>query len=184
MTLLETEIETERLLLRVPRLEDAPGVVALVSDPVAMEFIGGVHPRAAADPGFVVRSWLERWDDNGCGPFSIVRRLDGRWLGRAGILVWDVRTWTQTTFASSSEHAQPELGWALAREHWGNGYATEAVRAVREWAYAELRPARLVSAIAPGNVRSERLAARLGATPAETVELFDNGPHVLWEHAQ
>ena len=182
MTELETELETERLLLRVPRLEDAPAVVALVSDPVAMEFIGGVHPRAAADPGFVVRRWLQRWDENGCGPFSIIRRHDGRWLGRTGILVWDVRSWTHTTFAGAGEHAQPELGWALAREHWGQGYATEAVLAVREWAYAERGIERLVSLIAPANVRSQRLAERLGATPGETVELFDGGPHVAWEH--
>lgn len=175
-------IETERLLLRKPAFEDALAVVGLVSDPVAMEFLGGVHPRAAADPLYVVRRWLERWDDNGCGPFSIIRRVDGRWLGRTGILVWDMRTWTHTTLARAGEHAQPELGWALLREHWGNGYATEACRAVREWAYAELCPDRLVSLIAPANVRSQQLAERLGATPGETVDLFDTGPAVVWEH--
>ena len=175
-------IETPRLLLRKPTFEDAPAVVGLVSDPVAMEFLGGVHPAAAADPIFVVRRWLERWDDNGCGPFSIVRRSDGRWLGRTGILVWDVRTWTHTTFARAAEYAQPELGWALSREYWGNGYAAEASRAVRDWAYAEFSPDRLVSLIVPANVRSQRLAERLGATPGETVELFDNGTHVVWEH--
>ena len=177
-------IETERLLLRMPVLEDAEAALALITDPVAMEFIGGVHPSARSDPEFVVRRWLERWDQNGCGPFSIVRLEDGRWLGRTGVLVWDVRTWTHTTFASAGEHAQPELGWALAREHWGHGYATEAVRAVRDWAYAEREVELLVSAIAPANVRSQRLAERLGAKPGETVELFDNGPHVLWEHSR
>ena len=175
-------IETERLLLRKPQLEDAQAALALITDPVAMEFIGGVHPNAASDPAFVVRRWLERWDDNGCGPFSVVRREDGRWLGRTGLLIWDVRTRTHTTFATAGEHAQPELGWALAREHWGQGYATEAVLAAREWAYAERDVGRLVSAIAPANSRSQRLAQRLGATPGETVSLFDGGPHVLWEH--
>jgi RimJ/RimL family protein N-acetyltransferase len=53
---------------------------------------------------------------------------------------------------------------------------------VRDWAYVELQPARLVSAISPGNARSQRLAERLGCTPGETVNLFDGGPHVLWEH--
>jgi RimJ/RimL family protein N-acetyltransferase len=175
-------IEAERLLLRMPLLEDADAALDLITDPTAMEFIGGVHPEAATDPGFVIRRWLERWDDNGCGPFSIVRREDGRWLGRAGVLVWDVRTWTHTTFTSAGEFAQPELGWALAREHWGQGYATEAAFAVREWAYAERGVRRLVSLIAPDNVRSERLAQRLGATPGETVNLFDGGPHVVWKH--
>ena len=54
--------------------------------------------------------------------------------------------------------------------------------AVREWAYVERAVDRLVSAIAPANVRSQRLAERLGATPGETVSLFDGGPHVLWQH--
>jgi RimJ/RimL family protein N-acetyltransferase len=176
------ELRTERLVLRLPQLEDAQAALDLLTDPVAMEFIGGVHPDAASDPEFVVRRWLERWEANGCGPFSIVRRDDERWLGRTGLLVWDVRTWTHTTFDDAGEHAQPELGWALAREHWGSGYATEAVLAAREWARRYFGVDRLVSVIAPRNVRSQRLAQRLGAVPGETVNLFDGGPHVAWEH--
>jgi ribosomal-protein-alanine N-acetyltransferase len=108
--------------------------------------------------------------------------MDGRWLGRTGILVWDSRTWTHTTFAEAGEDAQPELGWALAREHWGMGYATEAAGAVREWAYDDLGVGRLISLIAPANVRSQRLAERLGCAPGETVRLWDTGPAVVWEH--
>jgi RimJ/RimL family protein N-acetyltransferase len=93
-----------------------------------------------------------------------------------------VRTWTHTTFANAGEFAQPELGWALAREHWGQGYATEAVTAAREWAYTERGLGRLISLIAPANVRSQRLAERLGCTRCETVELWDTGPAVVWEH--
>jgi RimJ/RimL family protein N-acetyltransferase len=177
----DVEIETERLLLRVPRPEDAAGARALLGDPDVMRFLGGATVPAEDVPAVVVR-WIARWDDNGCGPFSILRREDGRWLGRAGVLVWDVRTWTHTTFASAGEHAQPELGWALASEHWGRGYATEAALAVRDWAYGERNIERLVSVIAPDNDRSQRLALRLGATPGQTVDLFDNGPHVVWEH--
>ncbi len=175
-------IETPRLLLRKPVYEDGLAALDLYGDPVAMEFIGGVHPRVAADPGYGVGAGLRRWEDNDCGPPSIVRRMDGRWLGRVGILVWDARTWTYTTFAEAGEDAQPELGWALAREHWGQGYATEAATAVREWAYDERGIARLISLIAPANVRSQRLAERLGCTRSETVELWDTGPAEVWEH--
>jgi [ribosomal protein S5]-alanine N-acetyltransferase len=175
-------IETERLLLRKPVLVDAHAALALLTDPLAMEFIGGVQQEWTADPELVVRRWLKRWDDNDCGPFSIVRREDGQWLGRTGVLVWDARTWTHTTFAEAGEHAQPELGWALAQEHWGQGYATEAVLAVREWAYRERGFGSLISLIESSNLRSERLARRLGATPGETVVLFDGGPHVVWTH--
>jgi RimJ/RimL family protein N-acetyltransferase len=174
-------LETERLLLRPPLLEDAPGAASLLGDPKVMCWLGGrILP--AEDAPAVVAKWISRWDSNGCGPFSVFRREDGRWVGRVGVLVWDVRTWTHTTLAGGGEHAQPEVGWALPSEHWGQGYATEAALAVREWAYSELGFARLISLIDPANEASARVAQRLGATPGETVELFDNGPHVVWTH--
>jgi RimJ/RimL family protein N-acetyltransferase len=175
-------LETERLVLRLPRLEDAEAFAALFTDPVAMEFIGGVHPEASDAPEFPIRRWLERWARNGAGPLVAERREDGVVVGRAGLHVWDTSTWTPASYEDAGEHAQPELGWALIRAHWGHGYATEAAGAVREWAYADHGVERLVSVIAPANVRSARLAERLGCTPGETVTLFDTGPAVVWEH--
>ena len=174
-------IETERLVLRPPLPEDASSLHELHCDPVAMEFIGGVHPECE-EGEWVVGMWRARWAANGCGPFSIIRREDGRWLGRTGLLIWDTRTWAKTTYAEGGEHAQPELGWALVREHWGQGYATEAVFAAREWAFAEHGVERLVSVIAPANVRSASLAQRVGCTAGKTVTLFDTSPAVVWEH--
>jgi RimJ/RimL family protein N-acetyltransferase len=175
-------IETERLLLRMPVLEDAEAFVGLYTDPVAMEFIGGVHPNAASDPEYPIRIWLERWEQNGVGPLVAERRMDGAILGRAGLLVWDVRDWTHATPATAGEHAQPELGWAFIRAHWGKGYATEAARAVLEWAYRRQGVERLISLIAPDNVRSVGVAQRLGASPGETVTLSGGVTVVVWEH--
>ena len=174
-------IETERLILRKPRLADAQPFSALFTDPVAMEFIGGVHPDTTTDPEFPVRRWLERWEANGVGPLVAERREDGTVVGRAGLHIWDVSTWTPASYASAGEHAQPELGWALIRAHWGRGYATEAARAARYWA-RERGIERLISVIAPANVRSQRVAKKLGCTPGETVTLFDTGQAVIWEH--
>jgi RimJ/RimL family protein N-acetyltransferase len=75
-----------------------------------------------------------------------------------------------------------EIGWALVRAHWGRGYATEAARAVRDWARAERGYDRLISLIDPANVASQRVAERLGARPTETVQLFDSGDAVVWVH--
>jgi RimJ/RimL family protein N-acetyltransferase len=174
-------IETERLMLRMPRLEDAEPFFALFTDPVAMKFLGGVHPDVSKDPEFPVRRWLERWEANGVGPLVAERREDGVVVGRAGLVVWDTSAWTQTTYAEAGDHAQPELGWAVIPEHWGKGYATEAARAARDWARG-LGIERLISVIAPANVRSQRVAERLGCTPGETVTLFDTGEAVVWEH--
>jgi len=145
-----------------------------------MRFLGG-EPVPSEHVPAVVERWIDRWRD-GMGPFVVERREDGRFVGRCGILVWDTRTWRHTSLAEAGDHAQPELGWALARAEWGNGYATEAARAVRDWVRSERGVGRLVSLIATGNARSRRVAERLGARPAETVQLFDSGPAVVWVH--
>lgn len=177
------ELVTERLVLKPPTPADAEDAGELLGDPEVMRFLGGA-PVPPEHWDAVVAKWIARWQANGLGAFVLRRRDDGRFVGRAGILVWDTRTWTheRVTLAGAGEHAQPELGWALARAHWGNGYATEAARAVRDWVHRERHVERLVSVIAPDNVASQRVAQRLGAVPAETVTLFDSGDAVVWEH--
>jgi RimJ/RimL family protein N-acetyltransferase len=147
-----------------------------------MRFLGGeTVPRE--DVPAVIQKWLDRWELNDVGPFVIARREDGRFVGRAGVLVWDKRTWRHCSLAEAGEHAQPEIGWALARSQWGHGYATEAALAVRDWARRERGFDRLVSLIAPDNVASQGVAKRMGAHATETVDLFDTHEAVIWVHA-
>lgn len=160
-------IETERLLLRRPTEADVASPPAWLSDPEVMDWLGGVEPAAE-----VVRLWLEQWERFPTGKLLVQRRSDGALVGRVGANYYDVETWQR------SPAGEPELGWALARQHWGNGYATEAALAVREW----LQAPHLVSLIAPGNTRSQQVAERLGARPEQTVELPGHGPHVVWVH--
>jgi RimJ/RimL family protein N-acetyltransferase len=176
-------LETERLLLRMPRLDDADAAFEYLGDPEVMRFIGGeTVPRK--DVPSVIQRWLDRWEANGFGHFALVRRDDGRFLGRIGMIVWDTRTWRNTTLAEAGDSAQPELGWALAREHWGRGYATEGAAAVREWARGELGVRRLISLIAPENVASARVAQRLGAAPQDTIVTEGGVECVVWLHPQ
>lgn len=174
----DVTVVTERLTLRHPVIADAAAVGDLLTDPEVMRFIGGevVPPEHHAA---VVQRWLDRWEEYGVGPFIVER--DGRFLGRTGILVWDVRTWSHRGPKPPPEFLQPEVGWAFVRAAWGNGYATEAARAVIEWARTARSLQKLVSVIAPANVASQRVAERLGATPGETVQI-DHGPAVVWHH--
>jgi RimJ/RimL family protein N-acetyltransferase len=160
-------IETERLLLRRPTEADVGSPPTWLADPEVMDWLGGIEPAAE-----VVRLWIDQWAQYPSGKFLVERKSDGALVGRVGANYYDVETWQR------SPEGDPELGWALAREHWGQGYATEAALAVREWLHAP----RVISLITVANLRSQRVAERLGATPGQTVELPGYGPHVVWEH--
>jgi len=138
---------------------------------------GGTGNRVAATAK--IEEWLARWDANGIGHFCVVR--DNRVLGRCGFVVWDTRTWRLSSYAEAATYAETELGWTLAQEHWGHGYATEAARALREWAYRERGVQRLISLISPRNVRSIGVADKLGAEP-ETMIRNATGPAIVWVH--
>ena len=155
-------IETERLLLRPPRLEDAPHLAVAYGDPETVRYIGDGSTATLAEVEESIGFWLTRWEANGLGLCAIERREDGRVLGRAGFLVWDTAEWEPSTFAEAGKRAQVEIGWMLVREHWGHGYATEAALALRDWAIAERGLTRLISLIRPGNEASIRVAQRIG----------------------
>jgi RimJ/RimL family protein N-acetyltransferase len=171
-------LETERLVLRRPSPDDADDLLELVGDEELMRWIGG----GAGDRAVAVESierWIGRWEANGVGQFAVV--LDGHVIGRVGLLVWDESIWETSTYERAGTHAVTELGWAIARRHWGRGYATEAARAVRAWAYDERAISRLVSLIDPRNIRSIRVADKLGAEPEQLVAT-PHGPAVVWVH--
>jgi RimJ/RimL family protein N-acetyltransferase len=157
-------VETERLLLRKPRAEDAPGLLEAFADPEAMRYIGDGSTTDLAGAEQAVERWLERWQSWGIGMFVAVRKEDGRVLGRVGFLRWNPETW-------EVDGSETEIGWGLAREHWGNGYAPEAALALRDWAFEERGLTRLISLIQHGNAASVRVAEKLGETLERDVEV-------------
>jgi ribosomal-protein-alanine N-acetyltransferase len=145
-------IETERLILRMPRPDDAEALVEAIGDPETMRYIGDGSTGGLEAAERAIERWLERWGEGGIGQFVVERREDGRFVGRVGFLVWDPQTWTP------APTGDVEIGWTLARSQWGNGYATEAALALRDWTD---RP-RLISLIQHGNERSVRVAEKIG----------------------
>jgi RimJ/RimL family protein N-acetyltransferase len=139
----------------MPRLEDAGELVTAYADPETMRYIGDGSTTDLAGTRAAIERWLARWKTHGIGFFVLERREDARVLGRAGFLVWNPETWE---IAEVGEPAEVEIGWTVARPYWGNGYATEAALALRDWAS---RP-RLISLIQHGNERSVRVAEKLG----------------------
>jgi RimJ/RimL family protein N-acetyltransferase len=171
-------LETERLLLRKPRLEDVDDLLEFAADGEVMQWIGGEPGGREAALEHVER-WLARWDANDVGQFVVL--LGERIIGRVGLLVWDSRVWDTSTYDRAGAAAENELGWAISSPFWGHGYATEAARAARDWAYEERSVERLISLIDPRNLRSIRVADKLGAEPEQLVTTV-YGPLLAWLH--
>ena len=89
------------------------------------------------------------WVLRGYGMWVVERQADGTLLGRVGL--WN-----------PEGHPGLEVGWHLARQAWGQGYAIEAARAAMEWAWTVLEAPRLISIIHPENAASIHVAERLG----------------------
>lgn len=177
-------LDTERLRLRPPTAEDAAALQALFADPEVMDGLGKAAVSTPGEARALVEGGIGGWRTDGIGPF-VIETADGdrRVVGQAGLMIFDTRGWTPSSWTAAGSHAQPELGWALIRAHWGCGYATEAAAAIREWARRCRSIDRLVSLIAPDNVRSQRVARRLGAVPTETVTPVDSQrTAVVWRY--
>lgn len=144
----ELHLETGRLILRLPRIEDFDGYAELLGDEEAARHIGGHMPRAAAWRKFLQMPGA--WALQGFGMFSIVEKASGQWLGQLG--PWKPEGWPGN-----------EVGWAFRRSAWGRGYATEAAVAAIDWAFDRLGWNEVIHCIDPANRPSQALAGRLGS---------------------
>ncbi len=161
-------LETPRLILRPPALEDLDGFAALMADPESARFIGGVMPRAVVWRGLCTMAGS--WVLQGFAMFSVLEKATGRWVGRIG--PWRPEGWPG-----------PEVGWGLLREFWGKGYALEASIASIDWAFDHLGWTEVIHSIAPENTASQQLAQRLGSRlrgPGKLPPPYDTVPMEIW----
>lgn len=165
-------LETERLILRVPKVSDFDAFAAMNTDGDNMRFIGGTLPRAAAWRKFLQMPGA--WMLQGFAMFSIIEKSSGRWLGQLG--PWQPEGWPGT-----------EVGWGLDRSAQGKGYATEAGLAAVDWAFNSLGWTTVIHSIHPDNIASQALARRLGASnsgPGKLPAPFENEPVDIWSQTR
>ena len=147
------EIETDRLILRGFTTAHRQPFAAMNADPEVMTYMSRALDRSASDL-FLARI-QDHWDADGFGLWAIERPNDGAFLGFAGL--------SAPAFEAPFTPAI-EVGWRLAREAWGYGYATEAGAAALDFGFADLGLPEIVSFTAVGNERSRRVMERLGMT--------------------
>lgn len=143
-------LATARLVLRPVEHPDVPAMVRLWTDPDVRRHLGGPVPEEEVR----VR---ERHCAGAPGAFAVVREEDGAVLG--GLLV-----------EPGARDGRTELSYAFLPEHWGHGYASEAVAALVNWYLDAVRsqvPGVVVAVTQAANKRSVRLLESLGATLVE-----------------
>jgi RimJ/RimL family protein N-acetyltransferase len=146
-------VETERLLLRAWSDADREPFADMNADPEVMRYMSRRLDRAGSDA--LVARIVEDWATNGFGLWAIELRSDGRFIGFAGL--WRPRF--EAPFMPAIE-----VGWRLARDAWGFGYATEGGRASVRYGFEDVGLDEIVSFTAVGNARSRRVMERLGMT--------------------
>jgi RimJ/RimL family protein N-acetyltransferase len=161
-------IETDRLILRPPRIEDFDAYAGKMADAEAARFIGGPQLRAVAWRSFIASAGA--WMIQGFSMFSVIEKASGQWIGRLG--PWYPDGWPGT-----------EVGWGLTRSAWGNGYAQEGCVAAIDWVFDHLGWSEVIHSIHPDNHPSQALAKRLGSTlrgPGKLPAPYEDAPIEIW----
>jgi [ribosomal protein S5]-alanine N-acetyltransferase len=140
-------LETRRLRLRLPTLEDAAGVAAYASDPDVARYVSWPLHRSLADAETFLTYAIGAIEKDIEHNWVIVDRATSSVAGTIGLRVQAHRR---------------ELGYALARRWWGRGVATEAAEAVVAWALAQVGVFRVWAVCDVDNVASARVLEKIG----------------------
>jgi RimJ/RimL family protein N-acetyltransferase len=147
VTLTIPTFETERLILREPRMTDVDAFADFLNSDRA-RFVGGPG-RTYFDSARAFGHMSGMWVLRGYGPHVFCLR-DGTPIGHGG--PWYPKVWPE-----------PEFGWCLwSGDHEGKGYVTEAMTVLRDWAFADLGLTTVVAYMDTENYASHRVAQRLG----------------------
>jgi len=142
-------LETDRLTIRNWRpAEDGEDARAIFCDPDVMRFIPAGTFAPDAVPRILGRM-IERDERDGFGVWPVVEKASGRVIGECGI------TYIPDT-------TDVEIAWLFSRASWGNGFASEAARAVLAYAFGPAGLTRVYALVVPENSASVAVANRLG----------------------
>jgi [ribosomal protein S5]-alanine N-acetyltransferase len=141
--------QTQRLVLRRFTPEDLEALATIQADDEVMRFFGG--PRSKVEVARGLERLLAHYQRFDFGKWAVVLRDSGALIGRCGPSVEAIEG-----------REEVELGYLLARRHWGQGLASEATRAALDHCRGQLALRRLVSIVDPLNQPSHAVAQRIG----------------------
>ena len=146
-------LETERLKLRGHCMDDFPASAAMWADPIVTRYFG--HSLAEEESWTRFLRYVGHWALLGFGYWVVEERATGNFVGEIGFADYKRNI-------ESSLNLAPEIGWVLASQSHGKGYATEAVRAAIAWGDKHFGSSRTTCLIHPENLPSIRVAEKCG----------------------
>jgi RimJ/RimL family protein N-acetyltransferase len=160
-------LETPRLSLCELAEDDLDFVAAMMAHPDVSRYYERRFTRH--DSAEWLARQLERYRRDGHGLWLVTERATHEPVGQVGLAIQEV-----------DGGRYPEIGWLLHRPYWGRGYATEAAAATRDAAFSRWGYQHVISLIRPVNLRSQRVAERVGMTPGRIVQ-FHRFEHIVYE---
>ena len=153
-----SSLETERLRFRMLRASDFPTYEKWCADIEVMRYIGGkTLERALAWRH--LSNLVGHWALLGYGYYAVDEKATGDFIGRVG-------------FTNQPGWPGFELGWTIAPQYQGRGYATEAARMLLRYAFEELDQPHVISIIHADNAPSRKVAEKLGQRVEGNVDLI------------
>ncbi|RAM53471.1 MAG: GNAT family N-acetyltransferase [Hapalosiphonaceae cyanobacterium JJU2] len=153
-------IETPRLILRHFTLDDIDELAAIYADPVVMKFYPKPYTREQTQQQ--VERIMNMYKERGWSLWATIYKADQKLIGRCGLMLQLV-----------DEQQEVEIGYLLAKEYWGQGLATEAAIACRNYGFQELGLNRLISLIDPRNIASQKVAIKNGMKYEKNAQMWD-----------
>ncbi len=161
-------LTTERLILRVPTSNDLDDWAEMMADEETAKYIGGTMPRSMVWRGLMCM--IGAWHEMGFAMFTARDRNSGAFIGRMG--PWSPEGWPGL-----------EVGWAIKRSVWRQGYGVEAAAVCMDYAVDVLGWANIIHTIDPNNEGSKGVARRLGSnylTPGRLPAPHDKAEVEVW----
>lgn len=162
--------ETERLYAALLTPEDRSLMCEQLQDPQVMYAYEGAFDDAMVDAWLM--KMLRRYEEEGCALYALRRKGDGVFVGQCGITLQQVEG-----------RVLHEVGYLLSKRFWHQGYATEAARAARDFAFESLNAPLVCATIRVSNTASEKVALRIGLKEELTFVKHYRGlvmPHKLY----
>ncbi len=154
------EIITSRLCLRPVEPGDLEGLSALDRDPEVMRYIGKGQLRSRQETEMGLQRLMQHQAQHGFGLWAVVRQSDQAFLGWCGLKYLD-------------STPEIEVGYRLAQNAWGQGFATEAAIASVNYGFEVLGLDRIVAIAQPANLASRRVIEKLGMQFEKEARFYD-----------